>query len=177
MKYVYIALIIALLAGGYYVISSSMQKEQQAEAIPDGYHMMEDGTLMRNDAMAGMEGMGSMSEVQEQARQAQLEAELSLNMEVDAQAKVFEVRGKNFEFDVPEIRVKQGDTVTINFESTDGFHDWVIDEFNARTQQVRPGTATSVTFVADKAGTFEYYCSVGSHRANGMSGALIVEGM
>lgn len=176
MKYVYIALIIALIAGGYYVISSSMAKQQQAEAIPDGYHMMEDGTLMRNDAMAGMEGMGSMGEVQEQARQAQLEAEASMNMEIDANAKVFEVRGENFAFDVQEIRVKQGDTVTINFESTDGFHDWVVDEFDARTQQVRPGTPTSVTFVADQAGTFEYYCSVGSHRANGMVGTLVVEG-
>jgi len=40
---------------------------------------------------------------------------------------------------------------------------------------VTPGTPTSVTFVADKTGTFEYYCSVGNHRAQGMVGKLIVE--
>lgn len=89
--------------------------------------------------------------------------------------KVFAVAGVNFKFDVEEIRVKKGDTVTINFMSTDGFHDWVVDEFDARTKQVRPGTPTSITFVADKAGTFEYYCSVGQHRAHGMIGKLIVE--
>lgn len=88
---------------------------------------------------------------------------------------VFDVSGVNFAFDVTEMRVKEGDTVTVNFESAEGFHDWVVDEFDAATEQVRPGTPTSVTFVADKAGTYEYYCSVGSHRANGMVGTLIVE--
>ena len=93
----------------------------------------------------------------------------------DAEAKVFTVAGVNFAFDVNEIRVQEGDTVTIQFESTDGFHDWVVDEFDAATEKVRPGTPTSITFVADKAGTYEYYCSVGNHRAQGMVGTLIVE--
>ncbi len=52
---------------------------------------------------------------------------------------------------------------------------WVVDEFDAATGKVRPGTPTSITFVADKAGTYEYYCSVGNHRAQGMAGKLIVE--
>ncbi len=94
---------------------------------------------------------------------------------VDATAVVFTVRGSNFVYDLSEIRVQEGDTVTINFESDEGFHDWVIDEFDAFTDKVRPGTPTSVTFVASTAGTYEYYCSVGSHRAQGMVGNLIVE--
>lgn len=89
--------------------------------------------------------------------------------------QTFNVTGKNFEFSVKEMKVKKGDTVKINFESTDGFHDWKIDEFSAATQQVRPGTLTSTEFIADKVGTFEYYCSVGSHRANGMVGRFVVE--
>lgn len=88
---------------------------------------------------------------------------------------VFEISGKNFEYDITEIRVSEGDTVTINFTSESGFHDWVVDEFKANTERVRDGGATSVTFVADKKGTFEYYCSVGEHRAQGMVGTLIVE--
>ena len=83
--------------------------------------------------------------------------------------------GTNFAFSQEEIRVKQGDTVRIEFESTEGFHDWVVDEFAAATAQVRPGTPTSVEFVANQAGTFEYYCSVGTHRQQGMVGNLIVE--
>jgi len=174
MKYVYIILILALLAGGYYVISSSIEKQQQAKAIPAGYHMMEDGTLMRNDMM-GTEGMGAMAEMQDQLLETEAESDMSLSLEIDSQAQLFNVKGVNHVFDVKEMRVKEGDTVTINFESTEGFHDWVIDEFDAATAQVRPGTPTSVTFLADKSGTFEYYCSVGNHRAQGMVGTLIVE--
>lgn len=90
-------------------------------------------------------------------------------------AKVFNLVGENFAFDIEEIRVKEGDTVIINLESTDGFHDWVVDKFDAATAQVGPGTPTTVTFTATEAGTYEYYCSVGSHRARGMVGVLVVE--
>lgn len=89
--------------------------------------------------------------------------------------KMFDISGKNFSFDVTEIRVKEGDTVMIHFTSADSFHDLVIDEFNAKTEKVRSGGMSVVTFVANKKGTFEYYCSVGSHRASGMVGKLIVE--
>jgi plastocyanin len=99
----------------------------------------------------------------------------TMGMNTDTNAKTFMLHGTNFAFDVKEIRVKKGDTVTINFMSMDGFHDVVIDEFNARTEKIRTGGMSSITFVADKVGTFEYYCSVGSHRMNGMVGKLIVE--
>ncbi len=91
------------------------------------------------------------------------------------EAKIFNVTAANFSFSVKEMKVKQGDTVKIVFENKEGFHDWVIDEFNARTQQLPAGKSETIEFVADKNGTFEYYCSVGSHRANGMVGKLIVE--
>ena len=91
------------------------------------------------------------------------------------QVKTFNVTGKNFSFSVNEIRVKKGDKVKINFTSTDGLHDWVVDEFNARTDKVNTQASDSVEFTADKTGTFEYYCSVSIHRAAGMKGNLIVE--
>ena len=34
---------------------------------------------------------------------------------------------------------------------------------------------TSVTFTVDEAGSYEYFCSIGNHREQGMSGMLIVE--
>lgn len=89
--------------------------------------------------------------------------------------KTFDLTGKNFSFSQTEIRVKKGDRVLVNFTSTSGTHDWVIDEFNARTARVDGGKSTSVEFTADKTGTFEYYCSVGPHRSLGMKGKLIVE--
>lgn len=88
---------------------------------------------------------------------------------------IVDVTWKNFEFSQDTIEVNKGDRVTINFESTSGFHDWWIDEFDAWTKQVNPGEKTSVTFIADKVGNFEFYCSVGNHRAAGMTGWLIVK--
>ena len=88
----------------------------------------------------------------------------------------FTVIGDNFSYDIKEMRVKEGDEVTITFRSNEGRHDWAIDEFDARTEVVGPdGGDTTVTFTADRVGNFEYYCSVGSHRQLGMVGRLIVE--
>lgn len=92
-----------------------------------------------------------------------------------SEIKSFEVSGKPFEFDPKEIRVKQGDTVKITFNNTQGFHNWTLDQYNVQTKQIQAGQSDSIQFVADRAGTFEYYCSVGNHRAMGMVGKLVVE--
>jgi len=89
--------------------------------------------------------------------------------------KVFTVTGKPFSFDPKEMKVNKGDTVKIVFTNTEGFHDWVIDEFNAHTPQIQAGKTAEVTFIADKTGSFQYYCSVGNHRAQGMWGTLTVQ--
>lgn len=92
-----------------------------------------------------------------------------------APVKEFTVEGKNFSFSLKEIRVNKGDLVKIKFKSVQGFHDLVIDEFKVATKQMQSGGEETVSFLADKVGNFEYYCSVGSHRAMGMWGTLIVE--
>ena len=110
-----------------------------------------------------------------------VEEEVELQVDEDApvleeaETLVFAISGTNYAFSETELTVGEGDTVRILFTSEDGFHDWVLDEFAAATEQVQTGGVTEVTFVADKAGTYEYYCSVGEHRANGMIGTLIVE--
>ncbi len=119
--------------------------------------------------------------------EARFASETNLNVSLSAEqtsptpeteklvTKTFDLTGKNFAFNQNEIRVKLGDKVKINFQSTQGFHNWSIDDFKAFTKQVNLGESTSVEFVADKSGTFEFYCSVGPHRQLGMIGKLIVE--
>lgn len=92
-----------------------------------------------------------------------------------SEIKIFNLSAKPFEFSVKEIRVKKGDRVKINLTIEQGMHDWVIDEFGARTSVLKTGESGTVEFIADKAGTFEYYCSVPTHRQRGMVGKLIVE--
>ncbi|MEK7164176.1 MAG: cupredoxin domain-containing protein [Patescibacteria group bacterium] len=90
-------------------------------------------------------------------------------------AAEFTVTASNFKYDLKTIKVKMGDTVKIIFKNSEGFHDFNIDEFDVVTNQIGAEEEEEVEFVADKAGTFEYYCSVGTHRKMGMVGKLVVE--
>src|SRR3989344_7157827 len=78
--------------------------------------------------------------------------------------KEFTVEGSPFKFVPNVIKVKKGDTVRVTFKNVTGNHDFVIDEFEVQTNQIGEGEEEEVEFVADKVGTFEYYCSVGNHR-------------
>lgn len=104
----------------------------------------------------------------------ELPAVPSTQTQTQSVVKEFTVSGANFYFAPNTLSVNKGDTVKINFANAGGIHDLVIDGYNVRTSQISGGQSQSITFVADKAGTFEYYCSVGSHRQMGMKGTLTV---
>ena len=89
--------------------------------------------------------------------------------------KEFTITGSNFSFTPNSIVVKKGDKVKINFKNADGFHDLIIDEFKVATKTIKSGEEESIEFTADKVGSFQYYCSVGTHRTMGMWGTLKVE--
>jgi|SRR3989344_8595820 len=77
-------------------------------------------------------------------------------------------------FSLNEMRVKKGDTVRINITNTAGSHDFTLDEFGIK-KDTPLNQVVVVEFVADKVGTFEYYCSKYNHRSLGQRGNLIVE--
>lgn len=77
------------------------------------------------------------------------------------------------QYSLKEITVKKGDTVKIKIKVTSGMHDFNIDEFNV-SSETPLNEETLVAFVADKAGSFIYYCSKPGHRANWHRGTLIV---
>lgn len=89
--------------------------------------------------------------------------------------KEFAVTGQDFSFAPNRITVKKGENVKITFKNTGGFHDLVIDELGIQTDRINDGGEDSVEFIANKTGSFAYYCSVGNHRSLGMEGMLIVE--
>lgn len=94
---------------------------------------------------------------------------------VDENVKSFTVVGSNFSFSPTSLTVNKGDMVRITFKNDNGLHDFVLDEFNIKTAVINGGEEQVVEFVADKAGSFEYYCSVGQHRQMGMKGTLTVQ--
>lgn len=90
--------------------------------------------------------------------------------------KEFTVDNEGFSFKPAALTVNKGDTVKITFRNTGGTHDFRIDEFTgAATRILSAGESQTITFVANKAGSFEYYCSVGNHRAQGMWGTFTVK--
>jgi|SRR3989344_1483047 len=88
--------------------------------------------------------------------------------------KDFSIDAVPFSFTPSTMTVNKGDTVKITLKNKQGTHDLKIDEFSAATRILNAGEEQTITFVADKVGTFEYYCSVGTHRAMGMVGTLTV---
>ncbi len=78
----------------------------------------------------------------------------------------------------PTLRVAVGDVVQVGLVNNDGIeHDVVFPDFKAGTDRVNRKGASSVTvFRADKAGEFDYLCSLPGHRQAGMEGKINVGG-
>lgn len=77
-------------------------------------------------------------------------------------------------FSLKEISVNKGDLVRIKVTNTKGTHDFTLDEYNIK-KMTPLNEEIIIEFTADKAGEFEYYCSVPGHRQGGQVGKLIVK--
>ncbi len=77
----------------------------------------------------------------------------------------------NFYFKPNALTVKVNQPVTVNFTNS-GFHTFVIDELGVKVKL--EGATGSGSFTPTKAGTFQFYCDVGSHKSMGMFGTLTV---
>lgn len=162
MRTVFIILvIIIILGGGWYWYTT-----QQDITVDD-----------TSGDMSGMDDLNTTSDTSTNTGTSTGGTQIGIDGSVNVSTgtvKEFTVTGSNFRFAPATLTVKKGDTVKITFKNSGGMHDFVIDEFNARTKQIQGGAQETITFVADKAGSFEYYCSVGNHRAMGMKGTLTV---
>src|SRR5512139_2432188 len=69
------------------------------------------------------------------------------------------INASSFEYDPGVIRVNPGDRVTLELSSTDVTHGIAIDGYNLQVT-AEPGQSQSLSFIADKAGTFRLRCSV-----------------
>lgn len=78
----------------------------------------------------------------------------------------------------PTYIVEKGNLVSIHIINEDknipnaaSVHNLNIDEFNVHTKDLHYFQTETITFLADKAGTFDYYCSIHPE----MKGEIIVE--
>lgn len=91
------------------------------------------------------------------------------------QTRTFDLIGQDFRFAPDTLRVKDGDTVRINFSNPDVLPHLIdLPAFNQHIALI-PGGDFTLEFVADKAGSFPFVCSVPGHEEAGMIGSLIVD--
>ncbi|MDP1729563.1 MAG: cupredoxin domain-containing protein [archaeon] len=76
-------------------------------------------------------------------------------------------------FSLKEIKVNKGDLVRLKVTNIKGTHDFTIDEYGIK-KRTPLNEEVIIEFIADKEGSFEYYCSVTGHRQKGQWGTLRV---
>src|SRR3989344_789036 len=83
--------------------------------------------------------------------------ETTTTSEIEANGKEveFTVDGSNFKYVPATLKVKKGDTVRVLFKNVGGFHDFVIDEFEVKSNQIGDGDEEEVEFIASKTGAFD----------------------
>lgn len=122
--------------------------------------MMEDKNV-KTDAVMVEDKMMDQDEVMMESSHLQVELELS-----------------DYQFSQKTIMVEAGQKVTVKLRNINGFHDFVIDELKVASKQISVDQEDSVTFTVPESAagqSYEYYCSVGSHRELGMVGVLQVK--
>jgi len=69
------------------------------------------------------------------------------------------INASSFEYNPGVIRVNPGDRVTLELSSTDVTHGIAIDGYNLQVS-AEPGQSQSLSFTADRQGTYRLRCSV-----------------
>lgn len=97
-------------------------------------------------------------------------------VEWNGEVKEFNVRAFQFGYEPDVLEVNLGDKVKINAYTSDVAHGLAIYQFGVN-MQLRGKTPVTTEFVADKAGTFTFYCNVPCGSGHGaMRGKFIVNG-
>ena len=95
-----------------------------------------------------------------------------------AATKAFTITAQQFDFSVnpAPFVVNVGDTVTIDLTSADVTHGFAIEHYFENGTSVNKNQHRTVTFVANQAGTFTYFCIVFCGEGHfSMSGTLTVQ--
>lgn len=75
------------------------------------------------------------------------------------QERTFRIEARQFAYSPSELKVNAGDTVTIQLVSNDVVHGLYVDGYNISVE-ADPGQTATLTFTADKPGSFRFRCNV-----------------
>jgi large repetitive protein len=91
-------------------------------------------------------------------------------------AKVFNITAQTFQYTVSPLpfEVNVGDSVTLNIRSIDTTHGFQMERYSG-SQTIRFNQTTTVSFIANTAGTFTYFCTIVCGTGHeGMDGIFVV---
>jgi heme/copper-type cytochrome/quinol oxidase subunit 2 len=75
------------------------------------------------------------------------------------QEKTFRIDARQFAYSPSELKVNEGDKVTIELVSHDVVHGLYVDGYNVSVE-ADPGQTATLSFIADKTGSFRFRCNV-----------------
>lgn len=75
------------------------------------------------------------------------------------QARTFRIDARQYAYSPSELKVNAGDTVILQLVSNDVVHGLYVDGYDISVE-ADPGQSATLTFVADKPGSFRFRCNV-----------------
>jgi len=78
---------------------------------------------------------------------------------IASQERTFRIDARQYAYSPSELKVNPGDTVTIQLASTDVVHGLYVDGYDISVE-ADPGQTATLTFIADKPGSFRFRCNV-----------------
>jgi heme/copper-type cytochrome/quinol oxidase subunit 2 len=78
---------------------------------------------------------------------------------ITPQERTFRIDARQFAYSPSELHVNPGDTVTLQLVSNDVVHGLYVDGYDVSVE-ADPGQTTTLTFVADKPGSFRFRCNI-----------------
>ena len=89
---------------------------------------------------------------------------LALGTAVSARSETVNLSVSGSGFQPKVVNVRKGETVRLQLTSAGGEHCFALDAWRIE-KRIRPGQATVVELVPDRAGTFPFYCCLESGAA------------
>lgn len=146
--------LVVIVALGLLIMKKSNNGDEVSSVVPEEAAEVVNGTPTEIPVVAGASSSATLDE---------------------KGARVVNMEAGSFYYKPNVINAKKGEKIKLVMKSMDMMHNFNIEELNVHSPLVKSGETNSVVFVADKAGTFEFYCSIGKHRANGQIGKITVK--
>ncbi len=109
-----------------------------------------------------------------QENQTETSPETSEQQEID---RTIELTGRlDNTYNTHEIDVEEGETIEFIYQHRGGQHDLVLEKNGERVAGTEVlstmGDSDSFTYTFEEEADYQFYCSVGTHRAQGMEGQI-----